>query len=101
MISALAVLPLEVYIIRDISQLYGIDYVVNLPREVLFGVLMLIGLLKISLKDKDIFDKKKDEDEDEYGIMAGVKSLIKTILFVVVLLMSWMVAYIVHSVNHF
>jgi hypothetical protein len=101
MISALAVLPLEVYIIRDISQLYGIDYVVNLPREVLFGALMLIGLLKINLKDKDIFDKKKDEDEDEYGIMAGVKSFIKVILFVVVLLMSWLVAYIVHAVNHF
>lgn len=102
MISALGVLPLEVYIIRDIAKLYHIENIVNLPREIIFGALLLIGLFKINLKDKDLFNNDKDkEDEDDYGFVSGIKSLFKTVLLVIILLLSWWVAYIVHSVNHF
>jgi hypothetical protein len=100
MISSLLVLPLEVYIIRDIAQLYHIDFVISLSKEVLFGMLILIALFKINVKDKDLFNKENKDEEDGYGLIAGIKSILRTILVVVVLLLSWWVAYIVHSVNH-
>ena len=101
MVSAIGILPLEVHIIRDIAQLYKIDYVVNLPNEVIFGILLLIGLFKIKIKKDDLFNKKEDKDEDEWGVISSIKSLIQMAMLVIILLMSWWVAYIVHSVNHF
>ena len=100
-VSALAILPLEVHIIRDVAELYEVQYVTSLPKEVIFGCLLIIGLLKINIKQKDLFEKKEDEDEDEYGIMASLKAIFRLIIVVIVLLLSWWFAYIVHSLNHF
>ncbi len=104
--SALLLLPLEVHIITDIAQLYKIDFITSIPKEVMFGILLLIGMLKINIKDKDLFGKKDEEKDvlgakDEYGIIAGLKSFVKIIVMVIILLLSWWVAYFIHGLNHF
>ena len=100
LISAIAVLPLEVYIIRDISKLYGVQFILNLPREVIFGSLLIISLLKIDTKEL-FHDRNKADDDDEYGIVASIQTILKGAVFVIILLISWWIAYVIHAVNHF
>lgn len=102
-ISILWILPLEIYIIKDVSKLFHIEFITALPKEVLFGSLLIIGLLKLNIRSKDIFNTKNktEEDEDEYGLLGLVKSLITKGVFVLGLLLCWWFSYLAHSWNNF
>ena len=94
LLSMTCILPLEVYIIRDIAHLYKVTWVTGLSKEVIFGSLLLFNIVKSSIKDKDIF-----EEDDNEELSAGLKSAIRLLTITVVLLMSWWFAYIIHALN--
>ncbi len=99
-ISATLVLPFEVYVIRDIAKLYNVDLIINTPKEVLFGIVLIVGIFKINMNDYKDSDKSKKE-EDETGILASVMSLLRIAGFALVVLLCWGCAYLVHNLNHF
>ncbi|HWY34509.1 MAG TPA: hypothetical protein VNX68_07675 [Nitrosopumilaceae archaeon] len=96
LLSMILILPYEVHVIRDVAQLYHVEFVTALHKEVIFGALILIALIKMKIDDKDLFGKV---DKDEDSLPSGLKSLLRILACAAAITLSWGVAYMVHGLN--
>ena len=99
LLSAIAVLPLTVYVIKDVAQLYGVDFIIALSKEILFGTLLILSLVRLTIKEDDVFKAKEKDDEDEYGLVKGLKTLFTMAIRVLLILLSWGIAYFIHLIQ--
>lgn len=100
-ISTLIVFPLEVYIIRDVATLFSVEAVTSLSKSTVYGIVFLIGILLLSTNFNlsEIREKTIDDGKDEYGISKLLMGVLRHLLFILVLLASWGMAYILHAWN--
>jgi hypothetical protein len=94
LISAFAILPLEVYIIRDIATLYNVEFITSMSKGVIFGVLIIIGIIKMKVDTNN----KDDDGEDFTDKM--IKPFLNMAKAVILLLFMWFMAYLIHGANH-
>lgn len=94
LISATLILPLSVYVIRDIAYLFKIQMILDISKEAMFGLLIIISILTVKMKKS----KKKEESDDKLAdlITSMFTGYCETVLF---LLVTWGMAYMIHAIK--
>lgn len=88
-------LPLEVHVIKDVSLLFKVDFITDISKETLFGILLIIALIKTDATKTTSKDGKHKDD-----VIGGALSAIgKSLTVSLIILLFWGLAYVVHAVN--
>jgi hypothetical protein len=93
LLSAVCILPFSVYVILDIAKLFNVERVLIIPKEAMYGLMIILSILTVKMKKKS--DKEKDKDTTSL-VVDMIMSYVDTVL---ILLISWGIAYVVHAIN--
>jgi hypothetical protein len=93
LISAIIILPFSVYVIMDIAKLFNVERILIIPKEAMFGLMIILSIITTKMKKT-----KKKEGEKEIS-ETGVDMFVSYIETLLVLLISWGIAYVVHAIN--
>ena len=92
--GALLTLPFSVYVIMDIGKLFNIERIMVLPKESLYGLMLILSIVSYKIKNKNKKDEEDKSTSDNFADM--IVGFIETIL---VILVVWGFAYIVHGIH--
>lgn len=87
-------LPFEVFVIRDIAQLFNVEIITSMSKKVLFGLLLIKMLVWYRMPTKHDLEYERDMDFED-DIKWSLQKLFNVTL---VILMCWGISYIVHAV---
>ena len=93
LMGALLTLPFSVYVIMDIGRLYNVERIMVLPKESLYGLMLILSIVTHKIKHKKKNEETKDTSDNFVDLITG---FIETVL---VILVVWGFAYIVHAIN--
>jgi hypothetical protein len=92
LIRAIIILPFSVYVIMDIARLFNVERVLIIPKEALFGLMIIISI--VSHRNRK--SKTEGEKDNSTRAIEMITSFFETFL---VVLIGWSIAYVVHKIN--